>query len=234
MRESAKDRYIETPRGVVRIRVGADGEFLSGLELAPGMGVFSGPNYPASREHKALVRLAGNPDSIVTVACAEDGGIVGFIAIAPPSETERWSRLKDRGLVEALAIEVSSEWRSLGIADMMVGALLEEVSLEGKILIVTGYSWHWDLEGLGVSKVKYRNILLKFLEKAGFVYFDTDEPNIALDPANFFAARIGSEVGRELYEAFDDLLYRESAWAEMRGRPRSIQEEMERWKSKGP
>ena len=234
MLRSAEDRYIDTPRGVVRIRVGADREFLSGLELASGMGVFSGPNYPASREHKALVRLAGNPDSIVTVACVESGGIVGFIAIAPPSETERWSRLKDRGLVEAMAIEVSSEWRSMGIADLMVEALLEEVNLEDKILIVTGYSWHWDLEGLDVSKARYRNILLRFLEKAGFVYFDTDEPNIALDPANFFAARIGSEVGPGLYEAFDDLLFRESSWAEMRGRPRSIQEEMERWKSKGP
>lgn len=213
------------------MRVGAGADFLAGLALADGMGVFSGPNYPASREHKALIRLAGMPEAIVTVACSDQGLIVGFVAIAPPSDAERWSRLKGRGLVEALAIEVSTEWRSMGIADAMVEALLEQVGLEDKILIVTGYSWHWDLEGLGVSKARYRNILLKFLEKAGFAYFDTDEPNIALDPANFFAARIGSEVGRELYAAFDDLLFRESAWAEVRGRPRSIQEEMERWRA---
>lgn len=234
MEEHAADRLLETPKGMVYLKAAADPEFISGLALGPGMGVFSGPNYPASREQKALIRLAGSPGSDVTIACNEQGEIIGFVAIAPPMETERWSQLKDQGLIEAMAIEVSSEYRSLGIAEMMLEHLMGNPFFDDKIVMCTGYSWHWDLEGLGVSKAKYRTMLLKFLEKAGFVYYDTDEPNIALDPANFFSARIGPRVAKELYEAFDRLLFREGTWAAMRGRPRSIQEELERWSRKNP
>jgi acetoin utilization protein AcuA len=234
LEESMGDRQLETPKGKIYLRARATPEFIAGLELDPGMGVFSGPNYPAAREQKALIRLAGSPGSNVTITYSEEGSILGFVAIAPPSETERWSNLKDQGLIEAMAIEVSSGWRSLGIAEMMLEELMNDPYFDDKIVMCTGYSWHWDLEGLGVSKAKYRTMLLKYLEKAGFVYYDTDEPNIALDPANFFAARIGSSVSRELYAAFDRLLFRESAWAEMRGRPRSIREELERWSRRNP
>jgi ribosomal protein S18 acetylase RimI-like enzyme len=226
-----EDLVFNTPKGRVYIRVKASPDFIASLELDEGMGIFSGPNYPREREKKALIRLASKEDTIIIIAYNEEGKIVGFIAVAPPSEAERWSKLKDRGLIEAMAIEVSSNWRSLNIANKMMDAVMDEEFFDDKIVICTGYSWHWDLDDLGISKEKYRNMLLKYLERAGFYYYDTDEPNVNLDPANFFTARVGPKVSKELYDAFEKLLFRDSSWAELKGRPRSIREELQRWKA---
>jgi acetoin utilization protein AcuA len=225
--EERADAVLETPRGKVFIRCRADADFVAGLRLAPGMGAFSGPHFPAAREHKALIRLAGEPESNVTIAYNEEGEIVGFVAIAPPSQAERWGRLKDKGLVEAMAIEVSDGWRGMGIASTMMDTLLEDSFYDDKIVMCTGYSWHWDLQRLGVPKERYREMLLRYLEKAGFVYYDTDEPNIAMDPANFLAARIGPKVSRELYTEFDRLLFSEGTWGSVRGMPRPISHELD-------
>lgn len=215
---------LDTPRGRVFLRTWADPTFLQGLRMAEGMGAFSGTGFPASREHKALIRLATETDSNVTVAYNEKGEIVGFVVIAPPTEAERWGRLRGIGLVEAMAIEVSEGWRGMGIAESMMELLLKDSYYDDKIVMCTGYSWHWDLERLGLSKEKYREMLLTYLQKAGFVYYDTDEPNILMDPANFLAARIGPKVSRELYADFDRLLFSGGTWGSLRGVPRMISE----------
>ncbi len=227
--DGAGDRILLTPKGKVFIRVKADPEFISSLQLDEGMGVFSGPSYPSEREKKALMRMAGNEESVIIVAFTDEGKLIGFIAIAPPSEAERWGKLRGQGLIEAMAIEVSRNWRSMGVAKAMMEAVMEDRFFDDKIVISTGYSWHWDLDNLQMPKEKYRRMLLKYLERAGFVYYDTDEPNVNLDPANFFTARIGPKVSKELYENFEKLLFRDSSWADLRGRPRSIREELKRW-----
>ncbi len=224
-----ENRVFQTPKGQVFIKVKADPDFISSLQLDEGMGVFSGPSYPSERERKALIRLAGKEDSVIIIAYTEDKKIIGFIAIAPPSEAERWGKLRGRGLIEAMAIEVSRNWRSMGVAKAMMDAVLNDRFFDDKIVISTGYSWHWDLDNLGMPKDKYRKMLLKYLEKAGFVCYDTDEPNVNLDPANFFTARIGPNVSKELYDDFEKLLFRDGSWADLRGRPRSIREELRRW-----
>ncbi len=239
MNEEAGDFVLETPKGKVYFRRRASPSFIEGLRLASGMGVFSGPNFPASREHRALVRIASDPNGNVTLAYTEEGEIVGFVVVAPPSEAERWGRLKDDGLVEAMAIEVSDGWRGLGIAGTMMDVLLEDSYYDDKIVMCTGYSWHWDLDRVEMKKEKYREMLLRYLERGGFVYYDTDEPNVALDPANFLAARIGPRVSRELYSAFDRLLFSDGQWGSARGMPRLIRHELgprgagERFASRG-
>lgn len=222
--------YVDTPRGRVWIRSRAEPEFIASLSLDEGMGIFAAPHYPPSREKKALERIASKEEGNVILAYTDDGVIVGFVAIAPPSAAERWGKLSGQGLVEAMAIEVSRNWRSMGIAEKMMECGLEDPYFQDKIVICTGYTWHWDLESTGLSKEEYRAMLLRYLEKAGFLYYETDEPNVTLDPANFFTARIGPMVSEELYHRFEQLLFQEPGWAEFRGRPRTIKEVLDRGK----
>ncbi len=218
------DDYMDTPRGRVRIMTKAGPEFIASMQLDEGMGVFAAPNYPASREKKALERIARGGDSNIILAYTDDHRIVGFVAIAPPSSAERWGQLSGKGLIEAMAIEVSQPWRGLGIADKMMEAGLQDRFFDDKILMCTGYTWHWDLEASGLSKDEYRRMLLEYLEKAGFMYYETDEPNVNLDAANFLSARIGPRVAADLYDRFEQLLFRGHGWADFRGRPRTMSE----------
>jgi acetoin utilization protein AcuA len=225
LKEDREDlEYMETPRGRVCIVAKADQDLIASFDLDEGMGVFAAPNYPASREKKALQRIARGDESNIILAYSEDGKIVGFIAIAPPSAAERWGKLSGQGVIEAMAIEVSQHWRGMGIADKMMEVGLRDRFFDDKIVICTGYTWHWDLENSGLSKDDYRRMLLEYLEKAGFMYYETDEPNVNLDTANFFSARIGPRVDADLYNRFEQLLFKDQAWADFRGRPRTISE----------
>ncbi len=221
---TGQDSFIDTARGRVRIRTKASPDFIASLELDEGMGAFAAPHYPPKREKKALERIARLEEGNIIVAYTEEGRIIGFVAIAPPSQAERWGKLAGQGLVEAMAIEVSRGWRSMGIADAMMETGLSDPFFDDKIVICTAYAWHWDLGNTGLSKEAYRHMLLKYLEKAGFMYYDTDEPNINLDAANFLSARVGHKVSSELYHRFEQLLFRDETWADFRGRPRTIAE----------
>jgi acetoin utilization protein AcuA len=228
--------YIDTPGGKVRIVAKADPTLIASMQLDEGMGVFAAPNYPASREKKALERIARGGDSNVILAHNDERRIVGFVAIAPPSSAERWGKLSGQGLIEAMAIEVSQPWRGMGIADKMMEVGLRDPFFDDKIVICTGYTWHWDLETSGLSKEDYRRMLLEYLEKAGFMYYETDEPNVNLDSCNFFSARIGPKVTADLYDHFEQLLFKDQAWADFHGRPRTISEVLGRgavtWKGR--
>lgn len=226
--EKAQADHLDTPKGKVWIAAKADPELISSMLLDEGMGAFAAPHYPATREKKALERIARGTESNVILAHNEDSKIVGFVAIAPPSPAERWGKLTVPGLIEAMAIEVSQNWRGFGIANKMMETGLRDPFFDDKIVICTGYTWHWDLESSGLSKAAYRRMLLEYLEKAGFMYYETDEPNVNLDSANFFTARIGPKVDAELYDRFEQLLFKDQAWADFRGRPRTIGEVLNR------
>lgn len=214
----------ETVRGKYRIATKAAPEYIKGLKPAEGMGIFSGPGYPADREIKALVELSARESSNVIVAVSDREEMIGFIAISSPSRFERWGELSDKGVLEALAIQVSRGWRGLGVAKEMMNAIKGYESFEDAIIICTGFSWHWDLAQTGLTTVKYRNMLLSFLEKAGFHYYETDEPNVNLDPSNFLTARVGKNVPADQYSHFERLLFKDRSWAEFKGNPRSIRE----------
>jgi acetoin utilization protein AcuA len=216
------DDHIDTPKGRVWIKTRSQPDFIASLELEEGMGAFAAPNYPAVREKKALERIGRNEESNIISAFTEEGELVGFIAIAPPSKAERWGKQGGKGLIEAMAIEVSRNWRSMGIANKMMEAGVGDPFFDDKILICTAYAWHWDLESTGLDKETYRRMLLRYLEKAGFMYYETDEPNVNLDSANFLTAHIGPEVSSELYNRFEQMLFKDEEWADFKGRPRSI------------
>ncbi len=215
---------IETPKGTVVLRARIQPAEIDELEMDKGMGMYTPPYSPASLEKKALKRIVVEPDSDVIVAIDPSKRIVGFIAIGRPAETDRWGKLGPDGLLEALAIEVSSEWRGVGIANAMMREGLADPTFDPKIVMCTGFSWHWDMDGVGISKETYRVLLLQYLAKAGFLYFETDDPNVRADPSNFLTARIGKDVSDELWGLFTAMLFTSTDVAEGKRRPRDIAE----------
>ena len=99
-----------------------------------------------------------------------------------------------------LAIEVSTHWHRLGIARQLLSLALEFEAMEELILVAFGLSWHWDLEGSGLSPFRYRSLLAHILEPYDFFECLTDEPNIGMDPANILLVRIGKDVKPEVMD----------------------------------
>ena len=70
------------------------------------------------------------------------------------------------------------------------------------IIFALGLSWHWDTEGSGLNRYQYRKLIEKLFSAYGFVEYHTSEPNITMDPANIFLARIGSRVNLQTINQF--------------------------------
>lgn len=205
---------ISTAKGVVHIRTHCTPDFVDSLELDGGLGVF--PHYRSIvRDKKSMENIAGLSGANLVLACDDEGKIIGYIAFADPSPLERWGKNGDELLYELGAIEVSKNWRRFGIARKMVEIAVDDEELEDRIVLLTGFSWHWDLEGTGLSKAGYRRMLMHIFEPFGFRHFYTTEPNINLDSANMLMARIGSRVSVEDEERFYDVLFAgDHGWGE--------------------
>lgn len=197
---------IATAKGVVHIRTHCTPDFVDSLELDEGLGVF--PHYHSIvRDKKSMKHIAGLNGANLVLAYDDEGKIVGYIAFADPSPLERWSENGDGLLYELGSIEVSKNWRRCGIAKKMAEIAVDDEKLEERIVFLTGFSWHWDLEGTGLSKASYRRMLMHLFEPFGFRHYYTTEPNINLDSANMLMARIGSRVSAEDEERFLDVLF---------------------------
>ncbi len=108
--------------------------------------------------------------------------------------------------VYEVAIEVSSNWRGMGIARRLLAFALELDALEDMILFAIGLSWHWDYEGLGVTVHHYRQIIIDLFATQGFVEYPTTEPNVSMEPGNVLLARIGSRVDQRVASQFHSRL----------------------------
>ena len=69
-----------------------------------------------------------------------------------------------------------------------------------------GLSWHWDMEGLGLTMYQYREMMARLFATHGFTEYLTTEPNIRMSPANIFVARIGKHVDRDILNTFFERL----------------------------
>jgi len=207
-RKASRTADCRPPSGVVHIRTHCSPEFVDGLELDEGLGVF--PQYRSIiRDKETLKEVAALDGANLVIAYTEEKKIVGYIAFANPSPLERWGK-NGRGLLYELgAIEVSRQWRRLGLAKKMVEIALEGDEWEDKILLLTGFSWHWDMPETGLTKPGYRKMLMHIFEPFGFRHFYTTEPNVMMDTANILMARIGARVSDEDWERFLDLLFAE-------------------------
>ncbi len=123
--------------------------------------------------------------------------IVGQATLAP---VDNW--WQDIGNAYEIAVEVSSSWRKLGIAHQLLSFALEFESLEEYLILGLGLSWHWDYEGLGMTRFHYREIIARLFAAHGFAEYLTSEPNIRMDPANILVARLGSHLAEENMNRF--------------------------------
>lgn len=183
----------ELPRAFPAIAALRDGAGLASLEIARGLGAFN--RYGRRREQtvrELLGRALRAPGGEVFVALCEDT-IVGYLVLAPGGLDQPWGRLGDPRVQEAV-IEVARGHRGQGIAQALMRRAFSRPEAESRIYVATGYVWCWDLEGAGLGADRYAVRLLGLFERFGFRREWTSEPNVALEPVNFLAVRVGRSV----------------------------------------
>ncbi|MGZ3618291.1 MAG: GNAT family N-acetyltransferase, partial [Ktedonobacteraceae bacterium] len=126
-----------------------------------------------------------------------EGTIVGQATIAP---LDSW--WQDITHAYEIAVEVSSDWRGLGIAHQLLTFALEFESMEEYLIIGLGLSWHWDYTGLGIAPFEYRELIARLFAAHGFSEYLTSEPNIRMDTANILVARLGNRLAEENINRF--------------------------------
>lgn len=179
-------------------------DFIASLAVERGLGVFSEHNPTLERER--LRQVAELADGNVCLAYTEEGFIVGYVALYRPEMDNRWGQARMPELYELGAVEVSRNWRGMGLGKKLVHFVGLDPVLENFITISQEFSWHWDLRAHGLDAVSYRPRLMQVMEAGGFMLYETNEPNIALFPHNFFMARIGQQVSKAARQQFLNLL----------------------------
>jgi hypothetical protein len=196
---------LETDYGPVSIYDNCPPGVYSDLELDPGIGHF---HHYSSIIQKLEVfdRVASGKDGRVTLALRDDRFVVGYLTCWYPDKGERWSKLGDL-MYELATIETSRNYRKIRLGSRMVGIILSDPLFEHKITYMNGFSWHWDLDGNGLTMAQYRQLMMRLLAPYGFKEQYTNEPNIALREENLFMVRIGSLVSEEDIKRFRSLRF---------------------------
>jgi acetoin utilization deacetylase AcuC-like enzyme len=182
----SRSKLLETERGPVLLRDFCPPSMVERLRADQGLHAFA--RLP-EREWQLLLKIAKSPDSALALAHTPGGEIIGEVTIAPGDEW--WEGLDT---VYEVAIEVSSNWRGLRLANQLLAFALELDALEDMILFAAGLSWHWDTEGLHMNMYRYRELIAHLFTSQGFAEYPTTEPNVSMEPANVFMARIGKRV----------------------------------------
>jgi GNAT superfamily N-acetyltransferase len=158
------------------------------------------------REHQLLLSIAGQSEGRVTLAYDASDTIVGQVSLAP---LDHW--WQDIAKAYEISVEVSSGWRNLGLAHQLLSFALEFESVEECLIVGLGLSWHWDYQGLGMSRFQYREMIARLSAAHGFAEYLTSESNIRMDPANILVARLGSRMDeKNVSRFFERLLWSET------------------------
>ncbi len=203
---TTREQIVESPRGPLRIIRTCPSQLLPSLQLDDGIGRFARYRSIISSLN-TLQKVAALPDANVTVALSPAQRIVGYIECSYPDAIEGWRDNADDLCYELGAIEVSRNWRRVGIARTMVTAILDDEFIETKIFFLTGYSWHWDTDQTGLSVYAYRNLLVRLFRPFGFQVYLTNNPEIRMSSANVLMARIGRHITPLLRERFQKMLF---------------------------
>ena len=196
-------KTYQTVEGPLFLRSCCSPELIERLRADEGLRAFA--RLP-EREHQLLLRLASQPENRITLAYTATGSIVGQVTLAP---LDAW--WQGIGNAYEVAVEVSRQWRKLGVARALLSLALEFETVEEYLIIGLGLSWHWDYEGLGMSRFHYREMIERLFAAHGFAEYLTSEPNIRMDPANILVARLGRRLGEEqMNRFFERLLHSET------------------------
>lgn len=174
------------------------------LQMHPDLDAFRRPR----EQHEALVEIAGLPEGRIILARVENI-IIGYVTFHYPDEMERWSQAHMPDLIELGAIEVSNEYRSLGLGSRMIQTAFEDNQMEHYIVFTTEYYWHWDLKSSGLSVWDYRKMMERLMQTVNMFWYATDDPEICSHPANCLMVRIGKNVPLESEEQFDRLRFQQ-------------------------
>ncbi len=209
------EKRIATRKGDVILARDCGEDFIRNLGMGQGLGAFFHYRYEdAHKTRKILSRVSEND----LIACAVSANcIIGYVTIVGPEKDSRWEEinvellktapaLADPVLLELGSIEVSTPWRSMGLGRELMRFMFEDPVFEEKIVISRELSWSWDLRSTGLGPLAYRSMLLRLFESAGFRYYDTDDPEIALASENMLTARVGGRVPPETALTFYRLL----------------------------
>lgn len=192
-------KTYKTAAGPLFLRSCCSPSFVEGLRADEGLRAFA--RLP-EREYQLLLSIAQQPENRLTLAYDASGNIVGQASLAPLGHW--W---QDIGNAYEAAVEVSSSWRKLGIAHQLLSLALEFETVEEYIIVGLGFSWHWDYEGLGMSRFDYREMIARLFAAHGFAEYLTSETNIRMDPANILVARLGSRIDGENMNRFFQRLF---------------------------
>ena len=190
----SRSKVLETPKGTLLLRDFCPPSLVEHLEADTGLTAFA---HLPEREHELLLKIAKSPDCALTLAHTPTGEIVGQVTLAPGDEW--WGELEN---VYEVAIEVSTNWRGMGIAKQSLTFALELEALEDMILFAMGLSWHWDLEGMKIPLYRYRRLIAHLFGTQGFVEHETTEPDISMEPGNILLVRIGENVDQGVVRQF--------------------------------
>jgi len=187
-------RGLETAAGPLILQSFCSPALVASLKADRGLHAFA--RVP-EKEHQLLLGIAERPDCALTLAYTSRGEIVGQVTLAP---FDHW--LQNIGNTYEIAVEVSTDWRRMGLARHLLSFALEFESLEEYLIIALGLSWHWDYAGLGITPFSYRDLIARLFAAHGFSEYLTSERNIRMDPANILLARLGSHLAEESINRF--------------------------------
>lgn len=219
---SAKDtaeRTLRTRLGEVLLVRDPSFEYIFPLAMGEGLGVFFHYRDQDARMTRELLSAAAKGEDNRLVCAVHEHAVIGYVMIVPPEPRTRWfevnetlvqsgSGLDDPILLELGSVEVAKPWRTEGIGGEILRFAFEDPHFERKIVISRELSWHWDLKAAGLTAFEYRTMLLRFFEKAGFRYCETDDEEIAYSGENMLTARVGREVPPETALLFHRSLVR--------------------------
>jgi acetoin utilization protein AcuA len=200
---SARDaELVETPNGSITIYPSCGPGSFAGLKLDAGIGNFS--HYSSIiQKLEVFEKVTSAKDGRVALALREENRVVGYLACWYPDRAERWSKLGEL-MYEMGAVEVSRNFRHVNVAQKMISLILADDFFEDKIAYER-FSWHWDLDGSGLTMAEYRNDDAP--SQGPIPEYYTNAPNIALRVENIFMERIGSRVSAEQQQRFRNLRF---------------------------
>lgn len=186
-------------------------EFLSGLAADSSIGAFSRYSpQAAGRQLAALPKVASLPYGRVLVAHT-GRHLVGFLTFHPPEADSRWAALPVGQILELGGIEVARGMRGRGIARRLMDLAFSSADFDAVIVYAQALTWCWDLEGSGLGREAYREMMFRLFGACGFTSYTTDEPNIRYDRANILLARVGPAVPESLLQQFQAMLIEKRA-----------------------
>jgi acetoin utilization deacetylase AcuC-like enzyme/GNAT superfamily N-acetyltransferase len=190
----SRSKTLDTSAGLLLLRDFCPPSLVE--HLIPDSGLHAFARLP-EREHQLLLNLSKSPDCTIALAHTPAGEIVGQVTLAPGDDW--WDGFEN---VYEVTIEVSSNWRNLGIAHQLLAFALELDALEDMILFAMGLSWHWDTEDLKITVHRYRELISRLFESQGFAEYATSEPNINMEPGNILLVRVGKNVDQHVVNRF--------------------------------